>query len=204
MISRASAAFASLLFGTLALSGCRTAGDYVWIDDYTRFDAVAESEYRVLPGDVLQVRVYNQDNMTTRTKVREDGMISMPFVNDVQVSGLTPAAIATDLAAKLKNFINKPVVSVSLEEIKPLAVSIIGEVKKPGLYQLEPGVSVLHAIAAAGGFTDYANEDDVYVLRKEAAGRPPLRLRFRYHELAHVEGKAALFRLRAGDAVVVE
>ncbi len=185
------------------LGGCKTPGPFVWADQYAGAPA-EEREYLVHPGDVLQIRVYNQETMNTRTRVRADGKISLAFLNDVTVAGQAPSAIANSLQQKLKDFIVKPMVTVALEETKPMAVSIVGEVARPGLYTLEPGVSVLHALASAGGFNPYAARDSVYVLRREKSGDVPLRIRFRYHELIHVEGTSAQFRMMPGDALVVE
>ncbi len=187
----------------LTFAACAKPAPFTWADRYAGTEVV-EREYVVHPGDVLLVRVFNQDAMTTRARVRADGKISIPFVNDVPVAGQTPAAISSNLQQLLKEFIVKPTVTVSLEEAKTLSVSILGEVGRPGQYALEPGVSVLHALATAGGFTPYASRDSVYVLRREAPGAEPLRIRFRYHELIHVEGPSAQFQLRAGDALVVE
>jgi polysaccharide biosynthesis/export protein len=192
-----------LVLAALLCGGCRHPGEFVWANAYAEGKA-PERAYVVHPGDVLQIRVYNQEAMTTRAKVRADGKISLPFVNDVKVAGLPPSAIVEDLQQRLKDFIVKPTVTVALEETKALSVSILGEVTRPGLYALEPGVTVLHALATAGGFNPYASTDGIYVLRQEEGKSTPVRIRFRYHELIHVEGPSAQFQLQPGDALLVE
>lgn len=186
------------------LTGC--AGDpgrFVWVDEYR--DAVSPPrEYVIVAGDVLNVRVFQQDNMSARVRVRNDGKVSLPFLNDVLAAGYTPAVLAQQLQTRLKDFVNTPVVTVSLEEIKPLPVSVLGEVAHPGIFQLEPGAGVLQALASAGGFTEFARQDGIYVLRKEAKEPNPTRIRFTYRALIRAHGKAAAFALQAGDVVVVE
>ena len=186
----------------LLLSGCYTpSGAFIPVSE---FEATATGEYLVLPGDVLQVRVFQQEAMSARVKVRADGKVSLPFVNEVQVAGKPPVAIAAELQVKLKDFVNTPVVTVSLEETRPLTVSVVGEVVRPGTVTLELGAGVLQALAGAGGLTDYAQKDGLFVLRT-ISGRPqPIRVRFTWDELTRGVGKAARFGLVAGDVVVAE
>lgn len=169
----------------------------------SKFEATETGEYLVLPGDVLQVRVFQQEAMSARVKVRADGKVSLPFVNEVQVAGKPPAAIAAELQLKLKEFVNLPVVTVSLEETRPLTVAVLGEVVRPGTVTLEQGAGVLQALAGAGGLTDFAQRDGLFVLRT-VVGRPQLRVRFTWDELTRGVGPAARFTLVAGDVVVAE
>jgi polysaccharide export outer membrane protein len=195
-----------LLAGVLlAGSGCRTpSGAFTWVDALPPQElgaAAAAEGYSIHAGDVIAVRVFNQDAMSARARVRPDGRISLPFLKDVVVAGLTPNALAEQLQTRLRNFINNPVVTVSLEETPALLVPVMGEVVRPGSVTLEPGSTVLAALAAAGGLNDYAHEDGIFVLRQ---GPTPQRIRFRYEALARNEGAAAQFRLQRGDAIVVE
>ncbi len=163
-----------------------------------------DAPYRVSPGDVLGVRVLNQEAMSqARARVRDDGRISLPFLQDVRVAGETPGAIARQLEAKLTSYVVNPVVTVTVEEVRPLRVPVIGQVTRPGVYDLERGAGVLPALAAAGGLTDFAHRDAVYVLRPDRAGAP-MRIRFTFAALTRAERAAASFALRQGDTVVVE
>lgn len=187
-------------------SGCSGVGEYVWVDDLAQPAAAAETEYVIAVGDTLTVRVFNQEGISGKVRVRPDGKISLPFVNDIEAAGQTPPGLARRLQGRLKEFINNPVVTVSLEEPGPIQVSVLGEVGKPGVYPVPPGSSVLHALATAGGLTPFASKERIFLLRKNAPGRQPplLRVRFTYAKLAHAEGLAAAFRMRDGDVVVVE
>ena len=97
-------------------------------------------------------------------------------------------------------------VTITVEELRPLRVSVLGEVTRPGQYELERGAGVLAALAAASGLTDYAHRDAIFVLRSLPGqeGKPPARIRFRWSALTGGEKPAATFRLRAGDVVVAE
>lgn len=186
------------------LGACATAGSaYVPVNDYGEAPEAPQSVsgYVMQPGDLIQVRVFNQPDMSARVRVREDGKISIPFLNDVSAIGLTPNGLALQLQTRLKEFINAPIVTVSLEEPHPFSISVIGEVNKPGVYALQPGAGVLQALAAAGGLTQYASKDRIFVVR-DAPARA--RIRFEFDQLTRAEGKAATFRLRVGDVVVVE
>lgn len=190
------------LVWVLVVCGCYTPkGAFIAIDD---FDVTAAGDYHVTPGDVLQVRVFQQEAMSARVRVRNDGKVSLPMVNDVVAAGKTPPAFAAELQTRLKEFINNPVVTVSLEESRPLTVSVVGEVGRAGVVTLEPGAGVLQALAAAGGLNDFAHRDGVFVLRKTTGEAVPTRLRFTWDSLTRGEGKAAKFLLQAGDVVVAE
>lgn len=173
---------------------------YVWADELPA-EPTTPTEYVIARGDVLSVRVWNEEGMSARPRVREDGRITLPFLNDVQAAGYTPDVLARQLQTRLKDFIARPVVSISLEERRPVTVSVVGEVVRPGSFTLEAGSGVLHALANAGGLTQFAAQDRIYVLR-QAEGRR--RIRFRYPSLVRSAGPAATFRLENGDVLVVE
>ena len=140
----------------LLTGGCGHIGEYTWVDKYSEPPTSATKAYVIGPGDVISVRVWNQEGMSARGRVRDDGKISMPFLNDVEVAGFEPAVLAQRIQTRLKEYIVSPVVTVSLEEQSPFEVSIVGEVTKPGVYRMENGSGVLKAIATAGGLTQIA------------------------------------------------
>jgi polysaccharide biosynthesis/export protein len=190
----------------LALStgtACPSLGQYVWVQDYRDPHPAPQANAYVLgAGDVIAVKVYGQEGMSSgHTKIRSDGKISLPFLNDVQAEGYTPNVLAEQLEARLKDFMNKPVVTVSIEEQRKLQIAVVGEVTHQGLLDVPPDAGVLQAIATAGGLTDLAHSDRIFVVRNDS---PPTRIRFSYKDLLHNEPPASTFRLRPGDQVVVE
>lgn len=186
----------------VVLCGCYTPkGAFAEVEDAKVVESV---EYVIAPGDTLQVRVFQQEAMSARVRVRADGKVSLPLVNDLPAAGKTPTALAGELQIRLKDFINNPVVTVSLEESRPLSVSVLGEVLRAGVVTLEPGSGVLQALAAAGGLTDFAHKNGLFVLRKLPGEPAPRRIRFHWDALTRGEGRGARFVLQPGDVVVAE
>ncbi len=191
-----------LTFGFLVAFGpsaCASTGPYVWVDDLPK--SAPDDSYVIGPGDTISIHVWNHDKLTGKALVRPDGRISLPFLRDIEVGGRTPMRLAWELEAKLKDYVVNPTVHVAVEEQRPLTVSVMGEVSKPGAYPVGAGAGVMHALAAAGGLTDFADKKRIFVLRQ---GEKVLRIRFAYEALARAVGQAPSFRLQAGDVVVVE
>ncbi len=198
--SRRASQLLALIFAAAAplTAGCASAGQFVWIGDYQEPSGAA---FKILPGDLIYVRVLNQDAVSGRQRVREDGKISLPFLNDVDAAGYAPSALAQQLQARFKDYFTLPVVSVAVEERKAISIPVVGEVAKPGVYPFDASPTVLQVLALSGGLTDFARRDRIFVLRNQPA---PVRIRFEWRALSRAEGPAAAFRLQAGDAVVVE
>ena len=148
----------------------------------------------------LNVRVFNQEPLSTKERVRADGHISIPVIGEIVARGKRPAQLAAEIQDRLKDIVKVPSVIVTFEQGAELKVSVVGEVRNSGVFPIEPGSNVLHALAAAGGLTDYADADKVFVVRKSL----PQRVRFRYADLRSHDPKSIEFTLQAGDVVVVE
>lgn len=189
---------AALCAGTIS---CANLGRYVWADQLPDAPAHPPSgEFVLSPGDTIYVRVFNQENLSGHMRIPPDGRITIPFVNDVQAAGTTPPEVARTLQAGLVDFINKPVVTVTLDEVGSLQISVLGEVARPGVYALERGQGVLRALAAAGGLTEFAHKDRIFV----SGANPGERIRFTFEALATPGTKSARFRLQNNDVVVVQ
>jgi polysaccharide export outer membrane protein len=196
---------AALLLALAPLAiGCATAGDYVWVDSALLSRPRGDAEVIIAPGDVLMVRVFGQEALSTRALVRDDGQISLPMVGDQVAEGLGPATLAQLLTAQYQTYLKNPILTVVLEQRHDFRVSVIGAVATPGSYILSPGDGVLQALAMAGGITPFAHRDRIFVLRRADPGRPAMRVRFRYQALLAAEPRAAAFDLRNTDVVVVE
>ena len=180
--------------------GCGPSGQYVWVQDVAA--QAQPGDYLIRNGDVLLVRVVNQDSLLTRARVRSDGRIALPLLGDVDVRGKKPAALRAELEARLKEFIVAPSVTVNVDEPAPMPISVMGEVGHAGNFALEPGATIATALAAAGGLSDYASRDRIFLLRKQPP-KPPLRIRFSYDSISQGEAPAG-FALREGDVIVVE
>ncbi len=186
-----------------AAIGCKGPGTFVWVDEIPAAEFTPRPEagnYVISAGDMLNVRVYNQDPISTRARVRPDGKLSMPLIGDVEARGKRPAELAKLLEVRLKEFIVAPAVTVIVEESQAMIIAVLGEVSRPGNVQLENGSGVVQALAAAGGPNEFADRDRVFVFRKN----PQVRVRFTYESLTRGEGRGPAFALQQGDVVVVE
>jgi polysaccharide export outer membrane protein len=190
---------ASLAPLSTVLAGCGGTGPYVWAD-HLPASAAGSGDVVIADGDVLSIRVFNQDPLSTKERVRSDGRISIPVVGEVVARGKRPAQLAVEIQERLKEIVKVPSVIVSFEAGTELKVSVVGEVRNSGVFQVEPGSNVLVALAAAGGLTDYADGDKVFVVRRSL----PQRIRFRFSDLRSADPKSIQFMLVAGDVVVVE
>jgi polysaccharide export outer membrane protein len=194
---------AASLFLVANLLACSGTGSFVWVDQlpagYTT--RPNEERYLIRAGDMLSIRVFNQEPLSTRAKVRTDGRIAMPALGDIDVRGKLPSQLKTELEASLKGYVNAPSVTVTVEDVQPIVVSVLGEVQKSGVFPLDPRATLAQVLAAAGGLTDYASRDRIFVVR---SGAQPLRVRFTWEDISRGSSKAAGFVLGDGDLVVVE
>src|SRR5438093_7447776 len=129
--------------------------------------AGASADYVIGPEDVLDIAVWNSPEISRTVPVRPDGKISLPLLNDVQAAGLTPMQLREALATSLTNYIPSPTVSVIVREVHSVKVTVIGEVKTPGRYELKSRSTVLDVLAIAGGLSQYASRGRIVVLRQE-------------------------------------
>jgi polysaccharide export outer membrane protein len=137
------------------------------------------NSYVIGASDVLTVTVWNQPSLSGTILVRPDGMITMSLIGDVQAAGTTPLQLASQIATKLKKYYTDPNVSVVISQIHSKLVYLLGEVEKKGPVDMTPGMTLLNAIASAGGLTDYANTKKIYILRSEAGKQQKIPVRYK-------------------------
>jgi polysaccharide export outer membrane protein len=162
---------------------------------------IVPAGYIVGDSDVIRVNVWKEPEVSQTVVVRTDGNISLPLINEVKVSGMTPLQIQDMVAEKLKGFLNNPQVTVTVIEIRSKRAFITGEVARPGTYSLNAQTTILQLIAQAGGFTPFAKKDSIVVLRTED-GRQS-RLKFKYKEVVQGKKTEQNIALHPGDTVVV-
>jgi polysaccharide export outer membrane protein len=163
------------------------------------------AEYVIGAEDVLEIAVWNNTTITRTVPVRPDGRISLPLLDDVPAAGLTPAQLREKLSSALAAYMPTPSVSVIVREIHSFKVTVIGQVKTPGRYELKGRATVLDVLAMAGGFTEFASHGRIVVVREDAA--QTLRLRFQYESLASDDvgkgGRQENFCVKPGDIILV-
>jgi polysaccharide export outer membrane protein len=152
--------------------------------------------------DVLSINVWKEQDLTRAVPVRSDGKISLPLIGEIQAAGRTPVQLEQDIAASLKSFITDPQVTVIVQQINSQKFNILGRVAKPGSYSLSAAVTVLDAIAAAGGFQDFAKQKDVYILRKDPNGTQS-RIPFNYKDVIRGKHPEENINLKPNDTIVV-
>jgi polysaccharide export outer membrane protein len=156
--------------------------------------------FRIGPEDVLDVQVWKNPELSRVVPVRPDGMISLPLVNDIRASGLTPIELRQQVTQRLAEFIPSPEVSVIVREVHSVKVAVLGAVRMPGHYEVNSTATVLELIARAQGLTEFANRDKIVVLRQKGAKTE--RIKFNYRKVAEGDDEDNLY-VRAGDIIVV-
>jgi polysaccharide export outer membrane protein len=157
--------------------------------------------YILQPGDVIEVLVWKNPDLSRTVVVRPDGQISLPLLNEVSAAGRTALELRDDLAQRLTEYVSLNEVSVIIEEVRSVAVSVLGEVRQPGRYPLPSRTTVLDALAMAGGLTEFASCSGITVIRYD--GHHTIRLPFSYKKATSPEGMDENFLVHAGDIIVV-
>lgn len=166
----------------------------------------ASKEFLLGPEDVLEVTVWRNQDLSRTTVVRPDGMISLPLIGDVRASGLTASQVAEKIAKRLTEFKENPSVSVSVKEVNSYVIYVMGEVTKPGKYQLKSYATVLQGISLAGGFTPFASKNKMIVVRSVRNGNGEerqVRIPAGYDDLVSGKSQTGNFTLISGDTIVV-
>src|SRR5437870_9213121 len=161
----------------------------------------AAGDYKIGPEDILDIAVWNNTAISRTVPVRPDGKISLPLLHDVQAAGLTPMELREVLVKRLADYMPTPEVSVIVREVHSFKVSVLGEVKKPGQFELKSSSTVLDVIALAGGFTEFAARSRIVILRQ--AGATVKRVPFNYNNALSPGARPEDLFLRPGDVVVV-
>jgi len=156
-------------------------------------------QYVIGPEDVLYISVWKEDQISRSVPVRTDGKISLPLVDDVQAAGLTPMQLKEVLTDKFKKFIDNPTVSVIVSEANSFKVYLSGEVKTPGVQRFRSDVTLVRLITQAGGFTEWANQKKILILRKEKG--VDKRITVNYKKI--IDGDEPDVTILSGDTVVV-
>ena len=171
----------------------------------------SDQGHKAVPGDdtfiigtddVLAISVWKEPDLTKQIPVRADGKISLPLIGEIQAAGRTPLQLEGEISGRLKNYITDPQVSVIVQEIHSLKFNILGQVTKPGSYSLTTGMTVVDAIAVAGGFKDFAKKKGIYVLRPGSTGSDT-RLAFNYQDFIKGKNPQQNIVLKPRDTVVV-
>ncbi|MBV9677065.1 MAG: polysaccharide biosynthesis/export family protein [Acidobacteriaceae bacterium] len=158
---------------------------------------VDSSKYKIGPGDVLKIRVWGEDAFSDLYAVHEDGRITVLLVGDLSVGGKTPIETQGIVADALKKYVQKPLVTVTVQSVGSKRYFLDGLANRPGEYTLEVPTTILEAISKAGGLNEFANQKKIYVLRGDK------QIRFNYHDVIRGKKMDQNILLQNGDHIVV-
>jgi polysaccharide export outer membrane protein len=162
--------------------------------------SAAGPDYVIGAEDNLHISVWKEPDLTVTLPVRPDGKISLPLLDDVQASGMTPIQLKDSITEKLKKYVADPRVTVVVTAMNSQRFFVTGEVLHTGAVALLPNMTVLQALASAG-FTQFADVKHIYILRTEN-GRP-VKHPFNYKEVVKGRSPGENISLKPGDTVVV-
>jgi protein involved in polysaccharide export with SLBB domain len=186
--------FTVILF--LAIPGCPPTGQ-----NTIKAPATLEQDTTLGPGDVFDVRVFNEESLSSTYQISPDGTIDYPLIGRITVADLRPQEIAAYIAKELKEgrFLKNPQVSVLVKEYKSKKVHVLGQVKSPGTFPFQDEMTVVQAVTAAGGFTPLAAQNKTTITRKLEGKEMIIRA-----EVAKIsKGEAPNISLQAGDIIFV-
>src|SRR5689334_21031829 len=158
-------------------------------------------EYRIGRGDKLRIDVYKEADLSNQLQVRPDGRITLPLIGDLQAAGQTPMQLQQHVTEQLKAYVANPVVTVMVTDVADRVVYVLGEVAQPGAVPLKGTMTVLQALAVAGGFKDFANQRNIRILRRNGNPEKVETIYFNYKDA--LKDDSSLVYLVEGDTVVV-
>jgi len=158
--------------------------------------------YRIGSGDILDINTWKENDFSrTGILVRIDGKISFPLLNDIQAAGQTPFQLKKKIEKKLTNFIENPVVTVTVTSPDSKKIYILGEVTNTGEYPLVKNLTVLQAFALAGGFTEWASKKEIILFRIENGKKKMIRIN--YKDISKGKDFSQNVQLKADDTIIV-
>ena len=196
---RAGVLIAALLLFSLVFTAC--VDQMTEVPNFRRVPTSEERSYVIGPDDLLQIVVWKNESLSRELRVRPDGKITLPLINDIQASGKTPSDLRDIISTRLEKFVEVAGVTVIVKEINSSKVSVLGQVRKPGIYPLRSDLTVLDAIAMAEGFNEFAAPDRMVIIRKN--GKETHWIKVNYDEI--LQGRISEDRLflASGDTLVV-
>lgn len=160
-----------------------------------------QSSYQVKPGDILEISVWKEPDLTREVLVRPDGAFSFPLVGEVDARNKSVSELTKTVSERIARFIADAVVTIAVKQINGNKVYVLGQVNKPGEFIVNPSVNVMQALSMAGGTTPFAATGSIVVLRGRGAQQSALP--FRYADVVRGRSLESNIELMSGDVVVV-
>ncbi len=153
------------------------------------------------PGDIIEISVWKDQDLTRQAIVLPDGYISFPLIGEIKAAGETIPAIKKEVEKRLGDFMSTPIVTVSPVQIESYKIYVIGKVNKPGMFTVLPRITVLQALSMAGGTNPFADLGDIVIIRHDPDGEK--KIDFDYNDIASGEKLEQNIELQSGDVVLV-
>jgi len=160
-----------------------------------------ESHYLIGANDLLNIFIWQEEELTQDVVVMADGRITFPLIGEIMAKGLTVTQLANIITEKMKDYISNPVVTVGLRESRSRMIYTIGKIVNPGSYQLQPDMTVLQALSNAGGFTEWADTKNIMIVRR--TNNKDVMHRFNYQEFISGKDLKQNIVLEPNDTIVV-
>lgn len=164
--------------------------------------ATDDPTYVIGALDVVNISVWKEPELSAEVPVRPDGKISLPLLDDVQAAGLKPMKLAEAITESLRKYVSEPRVTVVVTQVNSKRYYILGEVGRPGAFPLLPRMTVLQALSSAGGFSQFANLRNIYVLRQAEDGKQ-VKMPFNYRDVLRGNRPEQNILLEPGDTIIV-
>jgi polysaccharide export outer membrane protein len=191
-----------LIYHSVAYPQTEKAEKEALLKKQAQAEVAADSEnYIIGSEDILYIHIWKEEHLSRTVPVRRDGIISLPLVDEIKAEGLTPLQLKEILAQRFKEFIGNPNITVMVMEANSFKVYLSGQIRNPGVYRLRSETSLLQIISMAGGFTDWANQKKILIIRKE--GGKEKRITVNYKKIVKGEDPGSNVILKAGDTILV-
>lgn len=182
---------------------CAACGAAMPSYDYSKEPDPRNSEYIIGIGDRLGINVWENEALTTDAVVRPDGTITMPLVGDLKAAGETPTELKSRIKERLTVFVKNSEITVAIAEANSYRFTVAGEVSRAGVYTSAYYVTVLEAIALAGGFTRFANTNGITIQRRDPKTGTIRKIPIVYDILAQGDRPEMNIVIMAGDSIFV-
>ena len=195
-------AIISFLVAGFLVAGCSSAPTVSTTD--ISAEAAPVTDYRIGPGDQLEIFVWEHEDLSVKLPVRPDGKISTPLVEDMTAEGKTPSELANDLEGVLSEYVRTPVVSVIVQEFQgqfSSQIRVVGQAEKPQALSYREGITLLDVMIEVGGLTDFAAGNKSKIVRKEGGTQTEMLVR-----LSDLMKKGMIDRniaMRPGDVLII-
>jgi polysaccharide export outer membrane protein len=186
-----------LLFTCFLLVGVAAYGD----SGTAEKEKKSEASYRIDVGDILEINVWKEEELSKNVFVRLDGRISLPLIGDVTAAGKTPVELSQALEEKISEFIEEPTVTVLMAATNSRVYYMVGNINNPGAFHMNTPVNLLQAIAKAGGLGEWADRDDIIIVRR-SSGKDEI-LSFDYDKFVKGKDLSQNIMLHYGDTVII-